>query len=92
MVVTDSPYVPFDDRSLNVLREFLHRLFALPPPDAAPNDAGAAVPSASPSSAADSLVVPATEAYAGCLRPFHQWSLRGAAMVRSLLLVLLLIR
>ncbi|KAA3675753.1 pleckstrin domain containing family A member 8 [Paragonimus westermani] len=59
-------------RSLNFVREFLHLLFTLPQPSVvnsqkAPED--------------DSLSVVATEAYARCLRSFHQWSLRGVAMI-----------
>ncbi|TGZ75043.1 hypothetical protein CRM22_000607 [Opisthorchis felineus] len=62
-------------RSLNFVREFLHLLFTLPPPSPDDvTDGRGAVPD-------DSLSVAATEAYSRCLRSFHQWSLRGVAMI-----------
>ncbi|KER26062.1 hypothetical protein T265_06636 [Opisthorchis viverrini] len=62
-------------RSLNFVREFLHLLFTLPPPS--PDD----VADRRGAVQDDSLSVAATEAYSRCLRSFHQWSLRGVAMI-----------
>ncbi|KAF7259051.1 hypothetical protein EG68_03473 [Paragonimus skrjabini miyazakii] len=62
-------------RSLNFVREFLHLLFTLPQPSAE------SVVNSQKTPVDDSLSVVATEAYARCLRSFHQWSLRGVAMI-----------
>ncbi|CAL8068043.1 unnamed protein product [Calicophoron daubneyi] len=61
-------------RALNFVREFLHLLFTLPPPADPSLFRGRLPPD-------DSLSVAATEAYTRCLRSFHNWSVRGAAMI-----------
>ncbi|TPP59027.1 FAPP-1 [Fasciola gigantica] len=72
-------------RALNFVREFLHLLFILPPPSSAIDSfnqaRGLSEEKPNIRLSDDSLSVVATEAYSRCLRSFHQWSVRGVAMI-----------